>query len=112
MYVKFEFTQEDLVDASKRFLSRQTVNHSRGWKNPLLSALAIGVMVFLFIRNQPVIGLLISLVVGGIIFLLYPQLERSGVEGRLRRMAEEMMPPPGLTLARLRLDQTVCGCVR
>jgi len=95
MYVKFDFTEDDLVDASKRFLGRQTNNHSSDWKNSLLSALAIGVLLFMSLRSETVVRLLLSLAVAGIIILVYPKLQQSSLEGRLRRIAKELMPPPG-----------------
>ncbi len=95
MYVKFEFTREDLVDASKRFLNRRNRGRSRAWKSSLYSAISVGVTIFFFFRNNPTIGLLLGLIVAGIIILIYPQLEKSGFEGRLRRVVAEMMPDPG-----------------
>jgi hypothetical protein len=95
MYVKFEFTQEDLVDAAKRSLNRRNLGRARIWKSSLYSAISVGVIIFFFLRNNPTIGLLLGLVVAGIIILIYPQLEKSGLEGRLRRVAAEMMSGPG-----------------
>jgi hypothetical protein len=94
MYVQFEFTQEDLVDASKRFLNRRNPGLSKAWKSSLYSAISVGVIVFFFVRNKPMIGLLLGLV-AGLIVLIYPQLEKSGLDGRLRRVVAELMQDPG-----------------
>ena len=94
MYIQFEFTAEDLVDASKRFLDRRNIGQ-RVWRSSLYSAIAVGVIVFFFLRKSPTIGLLLGLVVAGIVMLIYPQLEQRGLDGRLRRVAGEMMQGPG-----------------
>lgn len=95
MYVKFEFTQEDLVDAAKRSLNRRNLGRAKLLKSSLYLAISVGVIIFFVLRSRPTIGLLLGLVIAGIIILIYPQLERSGLEGRLRRVAAEMMPGPG-----------------
>ena len=95
MYVQFEFTQEDLVDASKHFLNRANLGRSRVSKSALYSAISVGVIIFFFFRNNPTIGFLLGLIVAGILILIYPQLEKSGFEGRLRRVVAEMMPDSG-----------------
>ena len=94
MYVKFEFSQEDLVDATKRLVNHNNPARSKAWKSSLYSALSVGVIVFFFLRNKPTLGLLLGLVVG-LIILIYPQLERSGIDRRLRRIVAELMQDPG-----------------
>jgi hypothetical protein len=100
MYVQFEYTREDLVDASKRLLYRKNPERSKVWKSSLLSAISVAVIIVFLFRNNPRIGLLLGLVVAGII-VLYPQLEKSGLEGRLRRGVVEMMPDHGPAFWRL-----------
>ena len=95
MHVQFEFTQDDLVDASRRFLNRRNLGRSRAWKSSLFSAISVGVIIFFFLRNSPTTGLLLGLLGAGIIILIYPRLEKSGLDGRLRRVVAEMMPDPG-----------------
>jgi len=65
------------------------------WKSALFSAISAGVIIFFFLRNSPTIGLLLGLVVAGIIILINPRLEKSGLDGRLRRVVADMMPDPG-----------------
>ena len=95
MYVKFEFTQEDMVDASKRFLNRRNAGRSRGWQSSLYSAISVGVIMFFVLRSSPTIGLLLGLVAAGIIILISPKLEKSGLEDRLRKAVAEIMQGPG-----------------
>jgi hypothetical protein len=94
MRVQFEFTQEDLVDASKRLLKHRRLERSKAWKTSLYSALSVGVIIFFFVRNKPAIGLLLGLV-GGLIMLIYPRLEKSALDRRLRRVVAELMRDPG-----------------
>jgi hypothetical protein len=95
MYVQFEFTREDLVDASKRFLNHGNRGRTAVWKSSIYSAISVGIIVFFLFRNYPAIGLLLGFVAAGIIILIYPRLEKSGFENRLRRAAAEIMPDPG-----------------
>jgi hypothetical protein len=95
MHVQFEFTQADLVDASKRFFNRRNRGRSKVWKSALFSAISAGVIIFFFLRNSPSIGLLLGLVIAGIIILIYPRLEQSRLDGRLRRVVADMMRDPG-----------------
>jgi YcxB-like protein len=95
MYVKFEFTQEDLIDASQRSINRGNLGRSKVWNSSSYSAVSVGVITFFFLRNSPTIGLLVGLLVAGIIILISPQLEKRELENRLRRIVAEMMPNPG-----------------
>lgn len=95
MHVQFEFTKEDLVDASKRFLKRSKVIKSGIWKASVYSALTVAVMVFLVFQKGPTIGLVFGLVAAVIIVFLYPRWHERSLENRLRQLADEMMTSPG-----------------
>lgn len=95
MYVQFEFTREDLVDASKRLLNRQNQKRPSVWKSSLFSAFSVAVIIYFMFRHDPKIGLLLSLVVAGIIIFISPKLEKSGLDDRLQRVVAEMMPDNG-----------------
>jgi hypothetical protein len=95
MHVQFEFTKEDLVDASIRFLRRGKVRKSVIWKSSVYSALAVAVMVFLVLQKSPTIGLVFGLIAAAIIVFLYPRWHQSSLENRLRQVANEIMTSPG-----------------
>src|SRR5262249_50381724 len=69
MYVQFEYTQADLVDASKRLLSRSNLVNVGSWKSSIYSAVISGAVVFLILRNDPMVGLVVGLVAGVVIVL-------------------------------------------
>ena len=91
MYVQFEYTQADLVDASKRLLGRSNLVNVGSWKSSIYNAVVAGAVVFLILRNDPMVGLVVGLVAGLIIVLLYPKLQKSGIDSRLQGIAEKRM---------------------
>jgi hypothetical protein len=95
MYVQFEFTQADLVDANKRLLGRSNLVNVGSWKASIYPAVIAGAIVFLILRNDPAFGLVVGLVAGLVIVLLYPKLQKSGIDSRLQGMAAKMMAEPG-----------------
>src|SRR5262249_18946360 len=95
MYVQFEYTQADLVDASKRLLGRSNLVNVGSWKSSIYNAVIAGAVVFLILRNDPMVGLVVGLVAGLIIVLLYPKLQKSGIDSRLHGIAAKLMAEPG-----------------
>jgi YcxB-like protein len=95
MYVQFEFTQADLVDATKRLLGRSNRVKAGLREGSIFSAVVVGATVFLFLRNDPTEGLVVGLVAGLITVLLYPILRKNGIDRRLRGIAVDLMAEPG-----------------
>src|SRR5262249_28037752 len=69
LYVQFEFTQADLVDANKRLLGRSSIVNVGSWKASIYSAVIVGAIVLLILRNDPTVGLVVGLVAGVVIVL-------------------------------------------
>jgi hypothetical protein len=95
MHVEFEFTQNDLIDASHRFLGRGRLATSGMWKTAIYCGITFGVAVFFFFRDPPVRGLIFGLVVAVLMVLCYPLLHKKGINDRLHRIAQEKMAEPG-----------------
>jgi hypothetical protein len=95
MYVQFEFTQADLVDASKRLLGRSNVVNAGLRKASIYSAVIVGAIVFLFLRNDQKVGLVVGLFAGLVTILLYPKLQKNGFDSRLHGIAADLMAEPG-----------------
>jgi len=95
MHVQFEFTKEDLIDASKRFLKRGKMRKSVLWKTSVYSAFSVGVIIFVMLQNSPMIGLVVGLIAAGIVMLLFPRWHQSNLDNRLRQAADEIMTSPG-----------------
>lgn len=89
MRVEFNYNQEDLVDATKRFLARsQTINLWRR-RGLLAGALVMWAAAVAFFYNAPRKGLLIGLVLAAFYLVLYPTFYRSSIERRIRKMVKE-----------------------
>jgi hypothetical protein len=91
MHVQFEFTQEDSIDATQRFLARSEIVRSWRLKGMLFTAVLAWLLVFIvFLRaSMPVYGVVFGLTAAVISGLIYPSLYKSGVERRLRKLHEE-----------------------
>lgn len=91
MHVEFEYTREDLIDATQRFLARSKV--VRSWKtNGLLwAAILTWLLVFTFFYRTPVKGALIGLVGAAVCALIFPAYHKRATEKRLRRLHEEIL---------------------
>jgi hypothetical protein len=102
MHVNFNFTQEDSIEASQRFLARSEAVRSWRIKRMLTTAVTTGLIVFtIFIKTDiPVTGLVIALCSAVVIALLYPSLSRSGTEQRLRKLHEEILGDAAPSYAR------------
>lgn len=97
MHVQFEFTQEDSIDASKRFLARSEVVRSARLKGMLANAVLAWAIVFIaFLRTTtPAYGALFGLVAAVVTALIYPALYQSGLERRLRNLHREKLGDSG-----------------
>jgi hypothetical protein len=95
MRVQFEYTQADLVDANKRLLRRSNLVKAGSWKDSIFFAIIVGGIGFLILRNNPMIGLVVGLVEVLIIVLIYPKLQKGGVDRKLQEIAAKLMAEPG-----------------
>jgi hypothetical protein len=95
MHVRFEFTQDDLIDVSQRFLARSKMVRSWRWKGMLYTALLAWLLTFMFFLGSPAKGLVIGLIAAVVSALIYPSLHRSGVEKRLRKLHQEKLGEAG-----------------
>jgi len=92
MHVQFEFTQEDMINTSKRFIARSEAARSWHWKGLLYTAaLTWGAvfLFFLFVVSSPVKGALLGLLAAIICGVLYPGSSQRGLENRLRELHQE-----------------------
>lgn len=94
MRVEFYYTQEDLIDASKRFLARSRVTASWRWQGLGYTALFTGVVVFslfTYASGRPGISALIAIVAAALSALAYPSSHRNTLERRLRKLCQEQL---------------------
>jgi hypothetical protein len=92
MRVKFEFTPEDQIDASKRFLARSKVISFWRWKGLGYTALLTWLLVFSFFTyfyEKPQVGALLGIVAVGLSALMYPSSHERAVGKRLRKLLQE-----------------------
>jgi hypothetical protein len=88
MQVQFSYTQEDMVDASMRFLARSKTIRSTRWQGLLWTAGLAWLLVFgLFGASFK--GALIGLLAASISALIYPGMHRRSVQRRLRKFCKE-----------------------
>ena len=86
MRVQFNFTLEDCVDASKRFLARSKAA-SWKWQGLVYSALFTWLLVFAVVTllyGKPEIGASIGVGLAALTAVLYPSSHEKAVERRLR----------------------------
>ena len=91
MHVQFEATQDDLVDATQRFLARSKQIRAQRWKGMLLTSLLGGAMGFLFyyLQGRPLSGVACGVFVASVSALLHAATHKRGVEKRLRKFYQE-----------------------
>ena len=91
MRVQFEFTQDDLVDASRRFAARSKVVSSWKWTSMFTAALFAWLLTFALFYRTPGRGALVGLVAAFVSALIYPTLLKSGTQKRLRKLHQEIL---------------------
>ena len=88
MRVQFEFTLEDCVDASKRFLARSKAA-AWPWQGLVYSAFFMWLLVFVVVTyfySRPDAAAGIGLVLAALTAVLYPSSYEKAVERRLRKL--------------------------
>ena len=91
MRVQFEYTRDDLIDASKRFSARSKVVRSWKWNGMFYAALFAWLLAFAFFYQTPFKGAVIGLVAALGTALLFPFFHKSGMEKRLRKLHQEIL---------------------
>jgi uncharacterized membrane protein len=89
MLVQFEFTQDDLVDVSKRSMARSKVTQAWRWQGMVYSALFAWLLVFAFFFSTPLKGALIGLAAAAVSALIFPATHKRGLDKRLRKLLRE-----------------------
>jgi hypothetical protein len=90
MHVQFEFTQDDLIDASKRLSARLKAVRSFQWNGLLATAFLAWLLFFVFLYRTPIQGAIIGLVAAGLTALFYPGSNRKAVDNRMRKISREL----------------------
>lgn len=88
MRVQFEFTLEDCVDASKRFLARSK-SASWQWQGLAYTALFTWLLVFAVVTllyGRPELGAAIGMALAALSAMLYPSSYEKTLEKRLRKL--------------------------
>lgn len=91
MRVQFEFTHDDLIDASKRFTARSKVMRSWKWSGMFWTAILAWVIVFAFFYQTPIKGAVVGLVVALVAALIYPVFYKREIEKRMRKLHQEIL---------------------
>jgi hypothetical protein len=88
MKVQFSYTQEEIVDASMRFLARSKTIRSARWQALLWTAGLTWGLIFALFGASLKAGL-IGLLAASISALIYPGMHRRSVQKRLRKLCKE-----------------------
>ena len=91
MKVQFNYTQEDLIDSSRRFTARLKVARSWYWQNLVGTAIFSGLVFFVVFHRRPLVGLVIGTVVALFGALYYAATYQGRVDARLRRFFRERL---------------------
>jgi hypothetical protein len=102
MRVQFDYTQEDMVDASMRFLSRSKTFRSTRWQGRLWTVILVWLLVFALFGASIKAGL-IGLLAASISALIYPAIDRQSVRKRLRKFSREKFGDLNLFICEIEL---------
>jgi hypothetical protein len=103
--IQFEFTMEDCVDASKRFLARSKAA-SWQWQGLGYSALFTWLLVFTVVTyfyGRPEVGAAIGVVLAALSAVLYPSSYEKAVERRIRKIHLEQFEAANTFLCEVEL---------
>src|SRR6185295_10133783 len=90
MRVEFSFTQDDLVDASRRFLARSKTIRTWCLRGMFATAVLLFLIFFAWLYREPLKGAVVGLFAAGVGTLLYPRFYKSGMEKRIRKLNREL----------------------
>lgn len=88
MRVQFEYTLEDMVDASMRFLARSKTIRLTRWQGLIWTSILAWLLVFALF-GASIKGGLIGLLAALICALIYPSMHRQSVRKRMRKFCRE-----------------------
>src|SRR5947207_2598780 len=89
MRVRFNYTQEDMVDGSMRFLGRSKTIRRTRWQGMAMTALLSWLLMFAVFFRQPLVGALLGICTAGVSALLYPAVHKNAVTKRMRKYIRE-----------------------
>jgi len=89
MRAQFNHDQEDIVDASKRFLAHSKAARTLRRQDRIWFAIIVGAAVFAFFLRSPWAGLFIALVVAIFFVVLAGIFYESSLKNRLRKIVRE-----------------------
>lgn len=89
MRVQFTYSQEDIVDASKRFLARSKT--ARAWRRQdrIWFAVVLGAAIFAVFYRSPMVGVFVGLIAAIVCVALAAIFYESWLEKRLRKIVRE-----------------------
>ena len=91
MHVRFEATEDELVNATQRFLARSKVVRSWRWKNLVSASLIAGLIPFILFLKRPAAAVICGVLTALICAAYYPYSYRRTVETRLRNHIRESL---------------------
>ncbi|HYR77846.1 MAG TPA: YcxB family protein [Pyrinomonadaceae bacterium] len=91
MKVQFNYTQEDLVDSTRRFTERSRVARSWYWQNLIGTAIFSGLVFFVVFYRMSLVGLVAGTVVAVFGALYYAGTYQGRFEARMRRFFREKL---------------------
>jgi hypothetical protein len=87
MRVQFEFTEDDMIDASKRFSGRLKIVHSLRLKSLLATSFWVWVLVFCIFFKTPIKGVILGLIAAALCALFLPGANKRALEKGMRKIA-------------------------
>jgi hypothetical protein len=89
MRVRFNYTQDEMVDAMKRSLARSKVVRAWRWKGLLMLAIIAWLATFALFYANPILGAGLGLFAATVCVVLYPIFYELSIKGRLRKIVRE-----------------------
>ena len=105
MIVKFNYTQKEIVDASKRLLNRSKTIRRARLQGLLVVALLSWLMAFAAFFRHPATGVIFGTVFAILSMILYPSLNAGSMERRLSRIVKEQHGDQNLFVCEVEITQ-------
>lgn len=91
MHVRFEATEDELLDATQRFLARSKVVRSWRWKDLVAASFIAGLIPFILFFSRPATAIICGVLAALICAAYYPFSHRRTVNKRLRNFIRETL---------------------